>query len=311
MPEVLNGNLHINDALILRDCELFHRKYGYGFFNKKFCDKYGGQIPMADEPRSVWLPTETQELKNMISRGESVLMVGDLGAGKSALLYGLRAMYREEGVPYCYIDGHFMSTPVKKLESAMAWAARSRMILCWDSLDYLTAKSRRIRKYSTEVHRYRSNHLLEVINDFIDLGQTFVATSHSQPWLNKYGDPEILGSQWLSLTQKLPVHQVRGVFDSPEEIVHFYVQAGFPAERALYLSSLQNHPTLQEIRDSLSCYRIAKLVALDQNSLSVQIRAEMDRFFSGAISEDQFLGTLTKFVILTNQETARRMGVNF
>lgn len=326
-----NGSYHINEHgdKILRDCELFMRRYGYGFFSPSLCGKYvESGYTIGEEPRDVWLPRETKELQQEVERGQSTLIVGGLGAGKSALLYGLRALYRDADRPYCYIDGHFTTTPPKKIRSDLMWAKKFGAVVCFDSLDYLAAGSRRIRKLPLEEHKVRSAFVIDELVDFIDSGNLLVGTSHSEEWLRAKGDTEILSDKWQALLSRLSQHQVQGVFEQPEELSKFYTSAGFTPEETDLLSGIRENSQFidflqdvfvdgpcpdaarfDEIMRSLSEYRITKLIALDNSAQSVAIRGKLSELLNKEIDKEAFFAELALYVLAKNKETKVKTGI--
>lgn len=54
------GNIQLNAKSIVRDGELFSRKFGIGFFCAKIGEKYRDVLSEGQEERIIWLAAETQ-----------------------------------------------------------------------------------------------------------------------------------------------------------------------------------------------------------------------------------------------------------
>lgn len=320
MTKDSENNHHFCEHLILRDLELFNRASGIGFFSPELLKKYNHLIPISPEPRVIWLPRETQYLQTKIKNHKSVIIQGELGSGKSALIYGLRAQNRESCLPYCYIDGHFTSTPEEKIASALRWSIKNKATVYWDSLDYLIVGSKKHRRLPMNEHLERSHILLEMLVDFID-NQTnaLVATTHNSSWLNRFADPVLINKTWPKLLKKMNKHEVRGVFETDNEIRQFYLHAGFTVSEVKYITGLKKNSLLlnilkripnksAEIIFALNQYKIAKLFALDKSELAEDLRLSLKELFIGNLSEEAFLFKLINFIIEMNIKTQRLGG---
>lgn len=320
---VETGNHHINNSVILRDGELFHLKAGLGFYSKKLLERHRDKVKAVEGWRVVWLPGETKELSDQVSQKKSTLVVGELGAGKSALVYGLRALWRVEDKPYVLVDGHFTETSAEKINAGLLWAQKNQAAVIWDSLDYLIGKSRRIRKLPMAKQQERTRKLVSCLTSFMEDGGVLIGTSHSESWIKFLCDPELIEGPWKQLTTRMDVHQVRGVFEKPEEATQFYSLAKLEPPEASYLANLKDNPrlrqlltpvnyrpeTIEEIYDSLTRYRIAKLIALDPREISQDLRSLLKAYGKGDAEESTLLRQIIDFIIIKNKETKSRMGI--
>lgn len=311
-------NIQVNANMIIRGGEYFNRRIGFGFYEKEIVDRLAGDATMPQE-NIIWLPSETNRICDTIDQGQGVLIEGGLGSGKSALMYGIRAVYRQTDRPYTLIDGHYMNAPVDKIDSVLKWAEKKDALLLWDSFDYLPSKSRKIRKGPTEEHLARTRAILQSIGSFIDNGGKFVATSHTQPWLDKYGDPILLENEWADVVSKLHKHAVVGRFEKEWEVTQFYEVAGFSPEWIQFLTGIQpDEVTLaaeqlisspeeaEEICRSFTSYRIAKLLALDPTGSEPRETIRQNAQVAGKRPETVL--SLVKFIKSSNAETKKRMG---
>ena len=311
-------NIQINNSMIIRGGEYFNRRIGFGFYEREIVDRLAGDTAIPQE-NIIWLPSETKRICDTIDQGQGVLIEGGLGSGKSALMYGIRAVYRESDRPYTLVDGHYMNAPVGKIESVLKWAEKKDALLLWDSFDYLPSKSRKIRKGPTEEHVSRTRAVLQNIGRFIDDGGKFVATSHTQPWLDKYGDPALLENEWAEVISKLYKHTVVGRFEKEWEVTQFYEVAGFSPEWIQFLTGIQPEEVTRaageldasidessEICRSFTSYRIAKLLALDPTG-----EAPRERIAQNALDSEkrpETIRSLVEFIRSSNAETKKRMG---
>ncbi len=317
MVWVEQKNSHINPDLIVRDEEVFHRRTGLGFYDPQLVEKLR-KFGIQRGNRNIWLPSETLELASNAAGGKSVLVVCELGAGKSALMYGLRTLYREDGNPYAYVDGHFTMTPEPKVRSAMRWADRVQAELFWDSLDYIIGGSRKIRKMPRGEFPVRSHTIVHRLLEHMDQGNAVIGTSHSEKWVDTFGDPDLMSDGWKELLGSMEIHQVRGTFEAPEEFIQFYVSAGLSEEAASYMATLKTNPRLEDaldphryspelhqvisaITDAIPRYRVAKLLALDPRDDSKLTRVALESLVSGTLSEDEFLKRLIEFIVAKNE----------
>lgn len=315
----------INNHLVLRDGELFHRKFGLGFCSPDLAEKYKGVVPIGREERIVWLPAETGQLALEMSHRKSILVVGSSGSGKSALIYGLRSLFRDRDQSYLFLDGHhFKDAPTEKIEASLSWAKKNNADFIIDSMDYLIAGRGRRKKMSREKLHKKAGETLGSIIDFIDEGGTVVGTAHNENWMARYADLELHGGIWEKLQSKMAKHSVVGRFDNSSELLNFYRHAfpGWNIEIS-YLARLPNNSEfidflkgtyanqdVDEILDSLQGYRIAKLFAFHSEGQNVEI-LDKTRFYlstNDPQTRDEIWGKMAAFVIAKNEETRKMDG---
>lgn len=306
----------INNFLMLRGSELYHSKYGIGFYGPEIPLKYREHVQATGEISNLRLSKETQELAETVRTGQSVLVEGGLGAGKSTLIYGLRIVLQTNEHPYFLVNGHFPTTNAQKIEAALKWAHQKRAIVLWDSLDYLLIGTTKARKLPLPKQRERTTCIAGLLTQYIDSGVTLVGTSHTQPWINRRGDPNLIEGPWQQLIMRMGVHQVRGVFENSDEIIRFYYQSGLDPTQASFLANAQENPLLKnllltplynskfgEVMDSLSQLRIAKLITSPNNIKGIEIRTTLNQFANSQISEAVLLKHLVDCILMMNQET--------
>lgn len=217
--------------------EVFHRFHGIGHFAP-------GAKDATSSHDNIWLPKETQELFDTIVGGLapcSVFIEGSAGSGKSALIYGLRAMMRRDSISYFYIDGHYEKSPVNVIVETIKKAINERSIIFYDSADYLIGKSRKIRGLPMKEHVLRSITILKTLQEAIDQGACVVFTSHNETWVKEHSQEEIF-PEWVKLKEKVRVHNVKGQFSNPDELSIFYQKSGLSKPEANYLANLINNP---------------------------------------------------------------------
>ena len=324
MTAEVKTNYHIvgSPTLIVRDGEVFDIKKGLGLYSKRVQERYkANKLP---NDTSIWLPGETQEVESLIQAGKSVLIRGDLGAGKSSIIYGLRSKYRAAQRPYYYIDGHFKGTEPEAITRKLHKAQSTRTLVIWDSTDYLLGQSRKIVTGNRDKHTQRSETLLGELSSFVENSGKLIATSHTTDWIKSIGNINLFNGPWKKITERMAIHDVRGVFESPETAAFFYVNAGLSNEQAHYLAHLETNPCFKLVTDMLAemkkltdqerldlenapkTYKNAKLFALDPRDEALAARHALDDFSKGEITQEQFLTIYALFTVNKNKETVRK-----
>lgn len=110
---------------------------------------------------------------------QTTMLVGDLGAGKSTTIFGVRRELREEGQEYVHVNGHFVDKQ-NHIVHAIDTARRRKMSVIYDSFDYLfRRKSTSFRKETAVARKI----ILGKIRDLVDSGSGLLLSSHTEPWL--------------------------------------------------------------------------------------------------------------------------------
>lgn len=314
------GNVQLNSRSIIRDGELFSRKFGIGYFCAKIGERHRGIIPEGEEARVIWLLSDTAAVTRLVEEGKSVLVEGGLGEGKSAVLYGLRSFYRDEKKPYVYVDGHYLETPFEIIEKFVRAASHKKHPVVWDSFDYLMVSSRRVLKNPKEVQIARSLSIFNLLNEFIHQGGIVVGTTHLDSWLKKNGVQALLSDDWNAITNKMARYRVSGQFSQRSEIIQFLRYAGFNEIESSYIADLKNDPDFiarvdklspeekEEIIRSTNSYRIMKLFALQKIPDAQAMREAVKERVQGDRDNREVTAKMIEFMQKKNEETRKKTG---
>lgn len=313
----------INHAVISRNREWFNSNTGVGFFDPSFSTR---RIGIENVPeKNHWLVEETENLwKSIMVSPESLLLTGDLGEGKSALIYGLRATSRMNDCPYVYVDGHFQESPTSQLRASLQWAKKNNAPIFWDSLDYLIAEAKKIRKIPINELQDKGNIILNELIQFINFGGKLIGTSHTSTWLEGYCNANFTNGKWQLLLNSLKNYKVIG-FLQPKEIHDFYSAAGFTPTMAYLMGEIATQEGLRRCRQviqmnkalaqnedeligALNKYKIAKLLALATDNQSYSIRLTLNNYILGHIDESIFLTNLFNYILYENSVTLKKNG---
>ncbi len=252
--------------------EKFHRYHGIGYFNPNEMIQ-----TTESDCNSIWLPHETKEVYlQLINDRKPIFLIGSAGTGKSAILYGLKAFFRKDNIPYCYIDGHYEKTASEIIVHAIQDETEKGSIILYDSADYLIGKSRKIRGLPLAENQNRSKLIFNVLKQSISNGALVVLTSHDDTWITEHGDITLL-DYWKELQSKTTIHYVKGEFNGITELSNFYQKSGLTKAEAEYLANLINNPRfinyllmkkvdskyLDWLNEMYYKYSIAKLIVAD------------------------------------------------
>jgi hypothetical protein len=203
-----------------------------------------------DGPTAPWLRAESAELLTRVETNPATLVEGDMGAGKSTALFGLRALLRNQGVPYIVINGHFLNRG-RAMARAVTRATRLGQTVLFDSFDYLFMKN----AANGNAKRARPP-VLAAVRNHLAAGGSFVGSMHTAPWFGRYSNPE-LTDQMTTFREETGagVHRVHGYLADDEDLRSVCEQVHGPDYGAVYpgYAVSSNQPTART-------YRVAKLV---------------------------------------------------
>ena len=291
MEKLRTISINPNNKVVLRDTEVFNYRLGLGFYSPNFLEKYKNRLEGTGTTRVVWLERETGEVMRILRKHPMVLIRGELGIGKGAIIYGLRSWHRDIRKSYCYIDGHHIPSP-KQINSSLRWAQINKATIFWDSWDYLIVKPRRKRKIGYEKHVRRTEEILNILYSYLDNNRgriRFVATCHDDGWLERYKD-DYLFNKLQSLINDFVffVYRVKGIL-CQTEFEQFLKHAGFRDDIIESLWRLgENFPQLRT-------YRTVKLLALSDKYGAPKIRKRLNQ---GLIPKRE----LEIFISITEQQ---------
>lgn len=236
-----------------------------------YCGEYS---PNAHRDRQkLWLPDETEYVYYQhVMQNTSVILMGEPGSGKGAVIYGLRSIMRDEQRPYVRIDGHYQKTDKNDIIHAMDSMLDVNGVVLYDSFDYLRLTTKKIRKLQREKHEVRASEILSNVSDFIEAGGCFVGTAHSDNWETS----NLVGSMdsWNTVLARTHIHQVQGHYKDPIQIAGFLDNnnvTSSTAERVAHMpynSGFQSYiinrwgdsAYVAKIADLMHSYRIQKLL---------------------------------------------------
>lgn len=290
--------------------------HGLGFYEPGLVTRYSSHMASyvtaaSHEDREPWLPVETAACLSQIDSGNSLILEGDYGAGKSTVLFGARYERRLHRQGYALIDGHRDRTTAGRIGKVLDWATRHELPVFWDSFDYLVNKKRR------KVVE-RTPQIFDDLHGFFDQGGQLVATTHTEPWIDLRAKDELI-ADWKDLTEKIPHLRVWGLWDNPGLVSRFCQISGCTKEAAnRYANLCQNNlgfldwlastgldeSKMTEIRDSLRQYRVVKQL------LALGARDWRHGFNELSSSSTDVFENLVKDILFINSQTRAKMGVS-
>jgi len=176
---------------------VFHHDQGYGeFYTARggltyshpdvaahFKAKGGLYDTPAAEP---WMPVEAARVRKLMQNNQATMITGDLGAGKSTVMYGARTLMRAAEQQYVVVNGHYLDAA-----SRIVWAINHMEVgestLIYDSFDYLFMWRRNKRAAANKARPM----VLDAVHNFLDQGGTMLATMHTEPWLARNSTAEL------------------------------------------------------------------------------------------------------------------------
>ena len=169
---------------------------------------YSPQLGDSDDTSEPWLGDDSHRVVHALGERSTVLVEGDLGAGKSTVIYGARTLLREGGVPYVHIDGHFLNR-ASKHGAAIRSAIQYGRVVIVDSFDYgfLKQSVNSRAKYAREVW-------LPALDEHRSSGGKVVVTSHTDPWLRAKTHPESREMMMDTVGSDAEVLRVGGAMDA-------------------------------------------------------------------------------------------------
>lgn len=190
--------------------EFYVGKTGVTVSDPRIRQSIMGEIDQQVEPDCTYEPwlNDSHKVVNALARQSLVLVEGDLGAGKSTVIYGARSLLREEGQPYVHIDGHFLNRAARHGAAIRSANAHDRVVIV-DSFDYaflkqsINSKARPAREvWLPALEEHRTN------------GGKVIVTSHTDPWLRAKTHPDALKMMMDTVSDNAEVLRVGGTIDA-------------------------------------------------------------------------------------------------
>lgn len=195
-----------------------------------------------------WFEDESRRIIDALDTS-SVLIEGDLGAGKSSAIYGLRTLLRTRHTPYVHIDGHFTNRADKQRPAIHSAMANNRDVIIFDSFDYLFVRQAFNKKSS-----FARAALLGELLSHHESGGKLVVTMHTDPWLQAKSNSDLISQLHESIPDDIERIRVGGALEADrlKELCAEFASQEFAenyAELAL------------QAQDTARTYRVAKQVA--------------------------------------------------
>lgn len=259
----------VRDLVVTND-ETTHRDNGLSWYE-------GGRVGDLDRVyEELWLPHHSRAVVDVLDQHGGVTLVGGVGSGKSAVLYGARAIMRAQGMPYVNINGHYTNTTAETVVGAIDSAANHGMAIVYDSADYLVGTSKKIRSLPLHKHLPRNTAIMERLMAFRDRGGNLVLSSHHGDWVRDMAHPELFPA-WDTLVRRTVPFEINVRIDTADERDAFLRKIGAGASLAKYVAQLPDDPSFQNYIvnksgdkmyldwaiEALTSYRILKLLVKD------------------------------------------------
>jgi hypothetical protein len=176
----------------------FHHDQGFGEFYvgnggvtysdpriaEFFKNRGGWHDTPASEP---WMPDEASKVLDTMRTPGVTVLTGDLGSGKSTVMYGVRTMMRVEEESYTVINGHYLTAADRIADAIDRLRKNGAGALVYDSFDYLFMWKRNKRAAAATARPV----VLNSVHKFLDAGGTLLATMHTDPWMKRYSNPDL------------------------------------------------------------------------------------------------------------------------
>jgi energy-coupling factor transporter ATP-binding protein EcfA2 len=285
-------SLHV--AGLAKPENIFYHDTGYGEFVRSktgvtlsdpnifraLDEKHGFSNPQIESP---WLYDETRELADKVSEHPSTLILGEYGAGKSTLMYGLRTVMRQEGKPYAYIDGHYVDKH-RIITNIIKSAQNNDRTVVFDSWDYLF-----INKGSKKRHAIQGREpVICALQEHIDSGGKLVATSHTSPWFTRHSSPELAEYKEELIQGFDVVHSVTGYLKDARAVTVAATPL-FGVEYAQYYAALaakSGEPTSKTYRVMKNLGRVLQARAnINGGSIDDELELMEQNTFDGLVCD--------------------------
>lgn len=197
-----------------------------------------------------WLQDEAQQVLDLAGKSAVTLVEGDLGAGKSTVLFGARTLLRQNRRPYVVVNGHFLNRG-PEIASAVSKANSRGQAVVYDSLDYLFLKNGKDRnaKLARPV-------VMDALRGHLADGGTLIGTSHTKPWLDRYSNPT-LQDEFNTFTGEAGAsfYRVHGYLADDDSLARVCANVGDAEYGSLYPAYAN-----QSAQPTARTYRVAKLL---------------------------------------------------
>ena len=281
-------------SVVNTDNEMIDSKTGV------YCYTGGVSSDLDKIRKELWLPEQAFGLVDSISKYGGVTLIGHIGAGKSAILYGARAVMRARGTPYVQINGHYKNIGSDKVIDVIDSAEAQGMTIFYDSADYLTAAHAKVRTLELSTHLDRNKAIMNHLIDFRQKDGNLVLTSHHEGWHNDRAHPDLIPT-WIKLLDHTVQTELSIMLETFEDRTLLLRKMGLTPAVADFISGLSDNPdflnhilntrTSKEYItwavDKLHSYQILKLFVKDTFDENGPVIDVIERTIAGDQSQSR------------------------
>jgi hypothetical protein len=167
--------------------EFYAARGGLTFSHPDIAAHFKAKGGLYDTPASEpWMPTEAAHVRRLMQTNQATMITGDLGAGKSTVMYGVRTLMRAADEAYTVINGHYLDAADRIVRAIERLDVREEKLI-YDSFDYLFMHRRNKRAAANKARPM----VLEAVHDFLGRGGTMLATMHTEPWMVRNSTAEL------------------------------------------------------------------------------------------------------------------------
>jgi len=189
----------------------------------------------------LWLPEHSGRIVEMLEMHGGVTLIGEVGSGKSALLYGIRRIMQVNGTSYIFINGHFTNSESTEVNEVIDGALNNGMAVIYDSGDYLVGGNKKVRQLSLDKHLVRSLTIMEKLTQFRQEGGKLLLTSHNENWVNDMAHPDLIPA-WTELLNYTHKENIAIFLENHAERAALLEKTGLPADISSFIAGLPNNP---------------------------------------------------------------------
>lgn len=267
---------------------------------------YEGE-PVVDDIAQPWLRQDSEEVVDKLRAYSRLTLQAEVGGGKSAILFGARALLRQNGVRYISIDGHYKNSDACTVVSAIQKATSEDYILIYDSSDYLACEKKPFRSFPKDIHVDRN---LQIINTLISSSElTLLLTSHMDNWIGN-NSSELLEPAFRELLHTTTPHFVEIVLDDVSDRFNLLANLGLGNPEATLLSELpSNAGFIDHIArlngdkkyinwaiKELKRYDTLKMIVRDNYEENLTLLETMNKAVKGILPLEVFWSNLLEYV---------------
>lgn len=193
----------------------------------------------------VWRPEDSYAVLTQMAQGTSILIEGSAGCGKGAVLTGVWQALRALEINHLWYDCHYRTTKPEELTDVLAAQVAVNGIILIDSMDYLYAGVRKIRKVSKEAHAQK----LAAIFPYLYRSPLIVGTIHEPSWAQLLGDLDIILGSFRDLisTHRMKIYQTPEEFRSTQSQCEFLRHKEFTNDEINQLLTIEYNERAQAI----------------------------------------------------------------